>query len=116
MAFDISMARLTAKVLVSRSSRIGSLPLKERAVLIGLELDMPRVAAMLGGRQGISPEHTTFSGNGELRYRSLAAADFRRIGVMSELHGDLAGKLALTLAGNPLPPVTDQWLRELRVA
>lgn len=61
MAFDISMARLTAKALVS------------------------------------------------------AAADFGRIGVMSELHGELAGELASALAGNPLPPVTDQWLRRLRV-
>jgi len=33
---------------------------------------------------------------------------------MAELHSDLAARFALAICGNALPPVTDQWLRELR--
>lgn len=93
---------------------LNRLSLKERAALIGTELDARRVGAMFDGREGASPDHTTFSGSGQLRYRSLPATGFRRIGLMSELHHDLAAKLAQAITGNTLPPVTDQWLRDLR--
>lgn len=93
---------------------LNRLQLRERAALIGVELAIPVVQAMFAGRQGFSPEHTTFSGKGKLKYRPLAANRFRKIGMMSELHGTLAANLARVLAGDTLPQVSDQWLRSLR--
>ncbi|TWG92020.1 hypothetical protein L598_005200000030 [Mesorhizobium sp. J18] len=93
---------------------LNRLSLKERAALIGTELDAGRIRIMFDGREGASPDHTTFSGVGQLRYRSLPATEFGRIGLMSELHRVLAAKLAWAIIGKILPPVSDQWLRELR--
>ena len=81
----------------------------ERAALIGTELDTQRVEAMFEEREGASPAHTTFSGSGQLRYRSLPATEFGRIGLMSELHHDLAARLALAISGNTFPPVANRF-------
>ncbi len=110
---------ILAKPSWTRNSGSGYLlnriALKERAALIGVELDRRRVQAMFEGRQGTSPDYTTFSGNGKLSYRSLRATEFVRIGTMSTLHADLASNISLALDGHPLPSVTEQWLRDLRV-
>lgn len=82
---------------------LNRLQLRERAALIGVELAIPVVQAMFTGRQGFSPEHTTFSGKGKLKYRPLAANRFRKIGMMSELHGTLAANLARDLPETPCP-------------
>lgn len=94
---------------------LNRIALKERAALIGVELDRPRVRAMFEGKQGTSPEYTTFSGSGSLSYRSLPASDFVQIGMMSDIRSDLASNMSLALAGHPLPGVTDRWLRNLRI-
>lgn len=93
---------------------LNRLSLKERAALIGVELDERRISAMFGARRGLSPDHTSFPGDRPQSYRSVAAADFVRIGLMSESVACLAGKLGEALAGKPLPRVTDRWLLELK--
>jgi hypothetical protein len=93
---------------------LNRMQLKERAALISTVLDRDRVKAMFDGQQGTSPGHTTFSGSGELGYRSLPATAFSQIGMMSELRGQLAARLGQALVGEPLPAVTDRWLRDLR--
>lgn len=94
---------------------LNRIQLKERAALIGTELDRERIREMFGGQQGTSPDHTTFSGDGKLKFRSLPATAFSQIGLMSEPRAQLADRLGQALAGRPLPPVTDRWLHDLRV-
>lgn len=93
---------------------LNRLQLRERAALIGVELVPSIVQSMFARQQQLSPGHTTFSGTGENRYRSLEASRFQVIGMMSELHSTLAVNLARSLAGEKLPPVEDRWLRTLR--
>ncbi len=93
---------------------LGRLAERERAALIGVELDCERVATMFGGRQGVSPDHTTFTGSGRLNYRSLPALEFGRVGMITDPRALLAERLAHALTGTALPQVSDQWLQELK--
>lgn len=93
---------------------LGRLAERERAALIGVELDHRRVAAMFAGRQGVSSDDTTFTGSGSLNYRSLSARDFSRIGMITDQRASLAERLAQALTDSALPQVSDRWLRELK--
>ena len=95
---------------------LGRLSERERAALIGVELDRERVAAMFGGRQGVSPDHTTFTGSGSLNYRSIPASDFGCVGMITDQCAQLAERVAQALTGKALPQVSDRWLQELKTA
>lgn len=58
---------------------------RERAALIGVELDRIRINGMFDGSRGLSPAHTTFSGEGRIGFRSIPAAQFGRIGWASDM-------------------------------
>lgn len=87
---------------------------RERAALIGVELNERLVAEMMSNSPRSSASHTTFSGQGGTDFYSLPAGRFSRYGLASYSRDALAANLADGISGAELPRVQDSWLHQLR--
>lgn len=92
---------------------LNDMGLRERAALIGVDLDEHLTASMLAGKQGTSAGHTTFSGSGNLNYRVLGASAFSQLGLLSDAPRALAENVARLISRASLTGVEDRWLKEL---
>lgn len=73
--------------------------LMQKALLIGCELDKRMIEWVNSSDTGISAAHTSITGNGQLRYKSIPVEGFNEVGVLSdpvrvlavEMHGVMKG-------------------------
>ena len=93
---------------------LNDLAMRARAGLIAKVLDARETTAILKGAAGTSGTHTSINGASSLKFRTMPASGFSRLGVLSDAPASLAASMAGLMLGNRPPDVTDAWLRSLR--
>lgn len=85
------------------------------AAVIGREITQNDVDLAMRQRAGRSGADTSFTGRNSLSFRSLPAASFSRFGTLGMPHTEVAGRIARFMRADAPEPVTDDWLRGLRL-
>lgn len=102
------------------SKEVGSMYLlndlnaRARTAVIATVLDRAATAALLASSSGRSGAHTSITGASALQFKSLAATDFRVLGLLSEPRG-VTAQMSSLMAGQDVPAVEDHRLRGLRM-
>lgn len=91
------------------------LEMREKAAVIGVVLDLPRLEAISRGQGGTSASDTTITGRGSLSYKTLDARQFQFLGVFADGSKSLSGRLADLLSGKTVGAVDDATLHDLAV-
>lgn len=93
---------------------LNDLEMRTRAGLIAKVLDARQTAAILRGAAGTSGAHTSINGTSSLKFKSIPASDFCRLGVLSDPPASLATHMIDVMHGQKMLGVDDTWLRGLR--
>lgn len=94
---------------------LSDMKMRERAAIVGMPLDSDSIARIQQGQTSLSPSHTSFTGRGNLKYKSINAEDFSFLGVLSDGPDRLAAGIEKLLRGDSLEKVTGVKLRHLSV-
>lgn len=87
--------------------------LRERAALIGVEMNHRQIKAAFSRRRLKSLEDTTLKGKGTIFYRELPTGIFSQLGLFGDTSTSLSQSLTRLLSGERLPATSVPWLREL---
>jgi hypothetical protein len=93
---------------------LNDLNMRSRAAIIAAVLDGQATGRLMGGPSGQSGAYTSITGRSGLRYKSMAAAGFRALGLLSDPPREVAARMSAVMAGAPSAPVSDDWLRAQR--
>lgn len=93
---------------------LNDLEMRTRAGLIAKVLDAGQTAAILRGSAGTSGAHTSINGTSKLKFRTIPAGDFCRLGVLSDAPASLAANMLHVMHGKKTLDVDNAWLRSLR--
>lgn len=94
---------------------LNDLNMRTQAAIIAAVLDGATTGRIMGRRSGRSGAHTSITGSSGLSFKSISAADFKVLGQLSDPPLDVAAKMSAVMAGAQSAPVSDDWLRSLRV-
>lgn len=94
---------------------LNNLNMRSHAAVIATVLDEVTTARIMGRQSGRSGAHTSITGSSGLSFKSIAASDFKVLGLLSDPPTELAGSMFAVMAGSPTnTSVSDKWLRDLR--
>lgn len=93
---------------------LNNLNMRQRAAVIAAVLDDDATARILSGQSGRSGAHTSITGASDLKFKTIVATEFKRLGVLSDAPTDVATKMAAVMMGQAADTVEDLWLRRLR--
>lgn len=86
-----------------------------RAAVIGREMTSDEISAVLMGAGSRSGADTTFIGQGSVNFRSFPATSFRRFGLLSDDHQQIAARIFSQMAAGDQPQCGDHDLERLRL-
>lgn len=94
---------------------LNSLNVRGCAAVIATVLDEATTAKIMGKQSGRSGAHTSITGSSGLSFKSIAAVDFKVLGLLSDHPAALAAKMFAVMTGSTTnSSVSDAWLRGLR--
>lgn len=94
---------------------LNDLGMRQRAAVIGAMINQNLIDALIADRRRLSEAHTTFTGQGQLGFRSLPVSAFTCVGLLSDPPAQLAAGLSRVIRGQSGPAAKDDWLVSLRV-
>lgn len=87
--------------------------LRDRAALIGVEMNRRQIRAAFSRPRLKAPENTTLKGEGSIYYRELPTGIFSQLGLFGDTSTSLSQSLTQLLSGQKLPAPPVPWLRKL---
>ena len=87
--------------------------LRDRAALIGVEMNRRQIRAAFSRPRLKAPENTTLKGEGSIYYRELPTGIFSQLGLFGDTSTSLSQSLTRLLSGQKLPAPPVPWLRKL---
>lgn len=93
---------------------LNNLEMRTRAGLIAKVLDVEQTTAILRGTAGTSGMHTSINGKSNIKFRTIPASDFCRLGVLSDAPTSLSANMVDVMDGKQTLHVDNAWLHSLR--
>jgi hypothetical protein len=93
---------------------LNDLEMRTRAGLIAKVLDVEQTTAILRNIAGTSGPHTSINGRSNIKFRTVPASAFCRLGVLSDAPTSLSANIIEVMLGRKMPDVDNAWLRSLK--